>query len=93
MAGEDKLPNWYRLVSVKEDLDVNPLYPSSWDDLVRRMAIDDELYKKWVRFFNKDAEGHDGIFNGVGKRERLCTLLTTSNLDSRKCDEILGEEH
>ena len=92
IAGEDKSPNWYRLVSVKEDLDVNPLYPASWDDLVRRMVIDDELYKKWVRFFNKDAEGHDSIFNGVEKRERLCTLLTTSNLDSRKCDEILGPE-
>ena len=42
---------------------------------------------QWLNFYNKagPATQHSG-----SKRKILCDLLTTSNLDTSKCDQVLG---
>ena len=65
-----------------------PEDPAQWDGLVRRIAEDEELYDKWLRFFFKNGPGI--TMTAEDKWDRLCDLVTTSNLDKRKCDEILG---
>jgi len=86
-AGQDVLPNWYKIYSAKQDLEMENLFPAEWDKLVRRLANEEDFYEKWVKYFNKDGPGE-----GVPKRTMLCDLVTTSNLDRSKCDEILGPE-
>ena len=86
-AGQEAKPAWYRLASVKEDLEMEAMFPEEWDRLVRRIAEDDEMYEKWLRFYNNDGEGFVDVET---KRDKICSLVTTSNLDKRKCDEILG---
>ena len=75
-------------MSAREDLGVAPEDPAKWDGLVRRIAEDEELYDKWLRFFFKNGPGPSML--AEDKWDRLCDLVTTSNLDKRKCDEILG---
>merc|ERR1719369_1732483 len=84
-AGQDNLPQWYKLYSAKQDLEMDSLLPAEWDKLVRRLASDEEFYEKWLRYFNKAGPGE-----GDTKETILCDLVTTSNLDKTKCDELFG---
>jgi len=85
LAGPDVNPIWYKLYSAREGLGMENLYPEDWDQLVRRMAVDDDLYATFHRFYNQDSFGETD-----NKYNVLCSLLTTSNLDKSKCLEILG---
>ena len=85
IAGPDQEPIWYKLYSAPEDLGMENLFPADYDDYVRRMAVDDELYAQFLNFFNKDSYG-----DTTEKYKTLCPLLTSSNLDKTKCEEILG---
>jgi len=84
-GGQDNLPQWYKLYSAKQDLEMDSLLPAEWDKLVRRLASDEEFYEKWLRYFNKAGPGE-----GDTKETILCDLVTTSNLDKTKCDELFG---
>lgn len=81
------------------------LQPSDWENMVRRLVNDEQYYEKvvfltsmtlflrltfqWHQYFKKAGPGDAGTRN---KRKILCDLLTTSNLDTSKCDEIIGPE-
>ena len=83
-ANNDGEPSWYRLYSALEDLEMESLFPQDFDNLVRRMWVDDAIFGRFMRYFAQDV----GI--DVGNRyEVLCRLLVTTNLDKSKCDEIL----
>jgi len=86
-AGPDVLPNWYKIYSAREDLEMENLFPAEWDRVVHRLANEEDFYEKWLKYYNKDGPGEGG-----SKRSILCDLVTTSNLDRSKCDEILGPE-
>jgi len=85
LAGENSEPSWYKLYTATEDLGMENLYPESWDKLVRDMAVDDELYAKYLNYYMQDVPQKLRT-----KYDILCSLLTTSNLDTSKCEEILG---
>jgi len=53
--------------------------------LVRRLAVDDNLFAKFMRYYNQDSYGDEGE-----KYDILCPLVTSSYLDKSKCDEIMG---
>jgi len=88
MAGEDSDPEWYKLYTATQDLGMENLFPQSWDKLVRDMSMDDELYARFLRFYVQDVNQKLRT-----KYDILCSLVTTSNLDRSKCDEILGPAH
>ena len=83
VAGEDTEPQWYKLYSARQDLQMESLFPQDFDKLVRRMWVDDELYAKFMRYYK-----HDGP-SVRSKYSILCYLLTTTSLDKSKCEEIL----
>jgi len=83
LAGENNEPSWYKLYTATQDLEMESLFPQDWDNLVRRMWVDDELFGKFMRYYNQDTT------TGGSKHGVLCYLLTTSNLDKSKCEEIL----
>jgi len=85
-AGE---PAWYRLYSARQDLELEGLFPGDMDTMVRRLANDVDYYRKWLGYYNKGGQGEHGPL-AEHKWDILCELLTVSNLDKRKCDEIIG---
>jgi len=87
IAGPDVDPSWYKLYTATQDLGMESLLPQEWDKLVRRMAVDDDLFNTFGRFFNQDSYG-----DNLNRYSVLCPLLTTSNLDKSKCEEILGPQ-
>jgi len=87
IGGENSDPVWYKLYGAKQDLEMNGLEPSDWENLVKRLVTDDQFYEKWINFFKKA-----GPYEVRDKWQTLCDLLTTSNLDRSKCDEIIGPE-
>ena len=46
-AGGDVRPDYFRLYEAKTDLEMDNLFPASWDQLARRLATDDNA---WERF-------------------------------------------
>ena len=88
-AGEELLPTWYKIYSAREDLQMENLFPAEWDKVVRRLAEEEDFYGKWIKYYNKDGPGGSDIGS---RRSILCDLVTSSNLDKSKCDEILGPE-
>ena len=85
IAGPDQEPIWYKLYSAPQDLGMENLFPSEYEQLVRRMVVDDELYEQFLSYYSKGDRN-----NLRSKYSTLCPLLTTSNLDKSKCEEILG---
>jgi len=85
LAGENSQPSWYKLYTATQDLEMESLFPQDWDKLVRRLAVDDDLFAKFMRYYNQDSYGDEG-----GRYDILCPLLTSSYLDKSKCEEILG---
>lgn len=64
------------------------MFPGDMDNLVRRLANEVEFYKKWLSYYSKGSVIPDSV--AEHKWDILCGLLTTSNLDKSKCDEIIG---
>merc|ERR1711970_436993 len=85
MAGQDVQPEWYKLYTATQDLNMDNLFPQSWDTLVRNMAVDADLYSKFHNYYNQDR-----YQKTKAQYDVLCPLVTTSNLDRTKCEEILG---
>ena len=88
-AGQDVFPNWYKLYSAKDDLGMENLFPADWDKVVRRLASEEDFYEKWLTYYNKAGPGGSDMGS---KRSILCDLVTSSNLDRSKCDEVLGPD-
>ena len=86
-AGPDVSPAWYKLYSAREDLEMENLLPDAWDELVHRLARDEDFYEKWLKYYNRAGPGGSDLGS---KKTILCDLITTSNLERRKCDKILG---
>merc|ERR1712180_257173 len=83
--GPDGDPAWSLLYSARTDLELESMFPKDMEKMVRHLANEVDYYGKWLRYYNKAAPG-----GGEHKWDILCNLLTTSNLDKSKCDEILG---
>merc|ERR1712013_196291 len=52
-AGPDVLPNWYKIYSAREDLEMENLFPAEWNRVVHRLANEEDFYKKWLKYYNK----------------------------------------
>jgi len=85
LLGENGEPAWTKLYSARADLEMESMFPGDMDNLVRRLANDRHYYTKWLRYYMKG-----GMDYSEHKYDILCNLLTTSNLDRTKCEEILG---
>lgn len=91
--GRGSEPVWYKLYSGRADLELPSMFPGDMDQLVRHLANDVEFYKKWLRYYYKGAPAGPGGGHELMEEHKwgiLCELLTTSNLDKTKCDEIIG---
>ena len=45
-------PRWYQLYSAQRAYNMRNLLPEEWNRLVYKMAIDDDLFKKYHRYDN-----------------------------------------
>ena len=50
MNYEDKSPEYFRLYNHREDLEMENLFPSDFDQLAHKLAVDDSLYDKYFRY-------------------------------------------
>jgi len=87
-------PSWYKLYSAKEEYGLDSLRPKDLVDFTIRMAKDNDLFQKFYRHFNKDAdtmiECND---EDACRRDYLCSILTANDADRSHCslvDDILG---
>lgn len=85
--GEDERPVYFKLYDALTDLEMPSLFPADWDAVARRLATDDEYFEKFFRFYNQDSAG-----DADSRREIICSVVTTSMIDNRKCLEIMGPE-
>jgi len=86
-AGLDERPKYFKLYDAKDDLELSSLFPKDFDIAAKRLATDDEYYDKYFRYYNHDSPGDEHT-----RRRVVCSAVTVSNIDSRKCDELMGEE-
>jgi len=84
-AGPDQRPTYSKLYDARKDLEMTTLFPKDFDAVVNRMVVDDDYYAKYFRYYNHGSEGHPDHT----KREVICKMVTVSNLDESKCEDIL----
>ncbi len=84
--GPEVRPHYFKLYDARKDLDMESLLPKDYDALAWRMATDDIFYQKYFRFYNHDSYGDDD-----DRRNVVCGMVTTSNIDDTKCNELMGE--
>ena len=46
----DKQPEYFKLYSHRNDLEMENLFPADFDELAHRMKTDDETYSKFFRY-------------------------------------------
>ena len=49
---ESKSPEYFRLYNHRENLEMENLFPSDFDELAHNLATDDPLYEKYFRYHN-----------------------------------------
>jgi len=86
-GGSESRPRYRLFYEGTTGLETKSLFPRDMDGVARRLAVDDRFYFKFNRFFNSDGPG-----KGLEKSEIICGLVTSSNNDKRKCQEILGPD-
>merc|ERR1719347_314338 len=86
-AGQGSSPHYFKLYSALSDLEMTSLLPGDFDLLVKRLNTEEDFYNKWRNYYVKAGPSNDGIEN---KREQLCDMITTSNIHTEKCTDILG---
>lgn len=81
-------PRWYQLYSAKRAYNMRNLLPEEWNRLVYKMALDDDLFKKYQRFYWKNSIAREDCDSECKKR-MLCDLKSgRSNDRKRTCAKI-----
>ncbi|XP_069157313.1 sphingomyelin phosphodiesterase isoform X2 [Procambarus clarkii] len=80
-------PYWYKLYSARQDLQLPSLEPQHWDQLVKKMASDPELFNKYYRYQVQDSDNYytNRVCGAKCHRRTLCTLVEGDKLLPRKC--------
>lgn len=86
LQGPNVRPEYFKYYEGRKDLGLKALFPEDYDDLARRMASDEIFYEKYLRYYNKGGPGG----GKDDKRDIICSMVRTSFIDDRKCDEIMG---
>ncbi|XP_050717172.1 sphingomyelin phosphodiesterase-like isoform X1 [Eriocheir sinensis] len=81
-------PRWYQLYSALRAYKMRNLLPEEWNRLVYKMAIDDDLFEKYRRFYWKNSVAKEDCDSECKKR-MLCDLKSgRSNDRKRTCAKI-----
>ncbi|KAK7069799.1 Sphingomyelin phosphodiesterase [Halocaridina rubra] len=77
-------PHWYKLYSAKEDLELPSLEPRHWDNLVKRMARDPQLFARYYRYMIQDSDMEKDCDRAC-KRKTLCSIVDGDKMMPQKC--------
>ncbi|KAG0720016.1 Sphingomyelin phosphodiesterase [Chionoecetes opilio] len=75
-------PRWYQLYSAQRAYNMRNLLPEEWNRLVYKMAIDDDLFKKYLRFYWKNSVAREDCDSECKKR-MLCDLKSGRSNDRK----------
>ncbi|MPC27672.1 Sphingomyelin phosphodiesterase [Portunus trituberculatus] len=81
-------PRWYQLYSARRAYNMRNLLPEEWNRLVYKMALDDNLFRKYQRFYWKNSVAREDCDSECKKR-MLCDLKSgRSNDRKHTCAKI-----
>lgn len=75
-------PRWYQEYSAKRAYNMESLLPQEWDRLVHRMMIDDDIFKKYHRFYWKNSPVREEC-DVECKKRMLCDLKSGRSNDRK----------
>lgn len=81
--GSRGYPRWYQMYSAKRAYNMESLLPQEWDRLIYRMMLDDDLFKKYHRFYWKNSPVREEC-NAECKKRMLCDLKSGRSNDRKK---------
>ncbi|XP_053639438.1 sphingomyelin phosphodiesterase isoform X2 [Cherax quadricarinatus] len=87
-ANRDGVPRWYQLYSAKRAYNMRNLLPEEWNSLVYKMALEDDLFEKYLRFYWKNSVVREPC-DPECKKRMLCDLKSgRSNDRKHTCAKI-----
>ncbi|XP_071516089.1 sphingomyelin phosphodiesterase-like isoform X6 [Panulirus ornatus] len=87
-ANREGIPRWYQLYSAKRAYGMRNLLPKEWDQLILKMTLDDNLFKKYLRFYWKNSVAQEDC-DPECKKRMLCDLKSGRSNDRKNtCAEI-----
>lgn len=87
-ANRDGIPRWYQLYSAKRAYNMRNLLPEEWNGLVYKMALDDDLFEKYLRFYWKNSVAREEC-DAECKKRMLCDLKSGRSNDRKNtCAKI-----
>ncbi|KAK8388912.1 hypothetical protein O3P69_020698 [Scylla paramamosain] len=75
-------PRWYQLYSARRAYNMRNLLPEEWNRLVYKMALDDNLFRKYQRFYWKNSVAREDCDSECKKR-MLCDLKSGRSNDRK----------
>ncbi|XP_022243798.1 sphingomyelin phosphodiesterase-like [Limulus polyphemus] len=82
-------PMWEKMYSAKQAFRMKALFPSDWDDLIQRFEVNDALFQKFYRYFNKLSDFYNKPCVGACKAEILCNLRSGRSHDPALCKRTI----
>lgn len=90
-ANRDGRPRWYQLYSAQRAYKMRNLLPQEWNNLVYKMMLEDELFKKYLRFYWKNSIEQEDCDDECRKR-MLCDLKSGRSNDRKRTCAKLNEQ-
>ncbi|GMS96571.1 hypothetical protein PENTCL1PPCAC_18746 [Pristionchus entomophagus] len=78
---KDEEPKWYLEYSAKESYGLADLSPASWADLINRMAVDDELFNKFHRFYFRSAHEENCVNDPACRQKYICAMRAAKSYE------------
>ncbi|XP_042207356.1 sphingomyelin phosphodiesterase-like isoform X3 [Homarus americanus] len=90
-ANRDGVPRWYQLYSAQRAYNMRNLLPQEWNSLVYKMALEDELFEKYLRFYWKNSVAREEC-DAECKKRMLCDLKSGRSNDRKHTCAKINEQ-
>ncbi|GMR31698.1 hypothetical protein PMAYCL1PPCAC_01893, partial [Pristionchus mayeri] len=78
---KDQEPQWFLEYTTKDAYGLPDLSPSSWADLIDRLAVDDDLFTKFHRFFFRSSHEANCVNEPDCRKEYVCALRAAKSYE------------
>ncbi|GMS92183.1 hypothetical protein PENTCL1PPCAC_14358, partial [Pristionchus entomophagus] len=77
----DEEPKWALEYSAKAAYGLSDLSPSSWADLISRLAVDDELFTKFHRYMFRSTHEENCVNEPECRQRYICSMKTAKSFE------------
>lgn len=83
-ANSSPQPQWEQLYSAKSTYEMNSLQPSEWDNLIRKMRLNDTLFQSYYKFYSRGSPTSPACDHSC-KDSLICDMQSAHASDTTSC--------